>query len=309
MWQGAIRRACENREEILDNIESMLKEHRFTTSPYKTKVIYEPKRRDIYVLPFYPDRIVQHAVMNVLTPIWDNMMYFDSYACRKGKGQHKGSNRCMQFARRNSYCLKCDISKFYPSIHHDTLMRIIQKKIKDKDVINLLDDIVRSVGGERNVPIGNYTSQWLGNMYLNELDTFVKQKLRIKDYIRYCDDFILFGTKEELMAVIPALHDFVEHELKLKFSKFDLFPTKRGIDFLGYRHFPNGVVLLRKSTAKRVKKRLKGLVEKVRKGKVSRESAIGSIESTRGWLRWANTYNLRMSLELDRKENEIAEIF
>lgn len=292
----------------MDKLEDTLKKHEYKTSPYRTKVIYEPKRRDIYILPFYPDRIVQHAVMNILEPIWDNMMYFDSYACRKGKGQHNGSTRCMKFIQRNSYCIKCDISKFYPSIHHATLMDIVKKKIKDKDVIAIISDIVHSIDGERNVPIGNYMSQWLGNLYLNELDMFVKHQLHIRDYIRYCDDFILFGTKEQLVEVMPKLREFVEKRLLLKFSKFNLFPVSRGIDFLGYRHFPGGYVLLRKTTAKRVKKRMKSLYYNVKHGKISKESALSSIESTKGWFRWANTHNLMMALDIAGREQDIEAI-
>lgn len=307
-WQDTVRHAEKHREKLLDELERVLKAHEYKTSAYRTKTIYEPKQRVIYILPFYPDRIVQHAIMNVLEPYWDRLMYHHSYACRKGKGQHKGSTQCMTYIKKHPYCLKCDVSKFYPSIDHDILYSIIKRKIKCKDTLKLLKEIIDSVPGESNVPIGNYLSQWFGNMYLNELDTYVKHELHVRHYIRYCDDFVLFGEKAELAEMIPKIKAFVGDRLKLKLSKCDLFPTSRGIDFLGYRHFPDNYVLLRKSTAKRVKKRLKGLVWNVKHGRVSKESALGSINSTKGWIKWANTHNLAMSLHLEEVQRAIEKV-
>ena len=304
-WQDKVKYAEAHRKELLDKLETVLRKRRYKTSPYRTKVIYEPKKRIIYILPFYPDRIVQHAIMNVLEPYWDRIMHYHSYACRKGKGQHKGSRQCMKYIKQSPYCLKCDISKFYPSVNHEILYRILQRKIKCKYTLELLQEIIDSVPGESNVPIGNYLSQWLGNMYLNELDDFVKHTLHIKRYIRYCDDFVLFGEKHELADIIPLIKAFVCDRLSMKMSKCDLFPVTRGIDFLGYRHFPNDYILLRKSTAKRVRKRIKGLVWEVKHGKKSKRSAIGSIESTKGWIRWANTHNLAMKLQLEEVKKTI----
>lgn len=218
-WQRTVKNAERHREELLDKLEEMLKNHEYRTSPYHTKTIYEPKKRIIYILPFFPDRIVQHAIMNIIEPLWDSLMYYHSYACRKKKGQHKGSTKCMEYTRESPYCLKCDISKFYPSVNHKILYKIIKRKIKCKYTLEMLHEIIESIPGETNVPIGNYLSQWMGNIYLNELDTYVKQTLRIKHYIRYCDDFVLFGTKQELAAVIPKVQDFVNNRLQMKLSK------------------------------------------------------------------------------------------
>jgi hypothetical protein len=179
-----------------DNIKSISKsliDRTFQTSEYRTKIIHEPKERTIFILPFAPDRIVQHSLMNILEPIWDKMMIHNNFACRVGKGIHAGSRKTMEYVRKNSYCLKCDISKFYPSVNHDILYDILQRKIKCIDTLWLIKDIIYSyTGNGNNIPIGNYTSQWFGNMYLNELDTYVKHELRCKDYLRYCDDFCLF---------------------------------------------------------------------------------------------------------------------
>jgi retron-type reverse transcriptase len=270
----------------------------FHTSRYTEKTICEPKKRTIYVLPFAPDRIVQHALMNVIAPIWEGLFIADSYACRPGKGIHAGSRRTMEFVRRNKYCLKCDISKFYPSVNQEILLGIIRQKIKDPDALWLIGDIVHSFPGGKNVPIGNYTSQWFGNLYLNELDRFAKETLHVRDYIRYCDDFCLFHDDKKFLNECAArIEEFIRERLALKFSKCDLFPVTRGVDFLGYRHFDN-YILLRKSTAKRVKKRLAKLPELYRKGKITAEQYQSSAGSTWGWLKHANTHNLTLAVRL-----------
>ena len=171
-WQQKVIRVEKDLDNLIEGLRLSLINGTYKTAEYRTKKIYEPKERTIYVLPFYPDRIVHHAIMNILEPIWDNLFISDSYACRNGKGQHKGSQKCMEFVRKNKYCLKCDISKFYPSINHEILKLIIRKKIKCKRTLNLLDTIIDSIDGETNIPIGNYLSQWFGNLYLNELDMF-----------------------------------------------------------------------------------------------------------------------------------------
>lgn len=278
-------------EGNLLRLQKSLRDKTFTTSSYKTRTIYEPKQRDIYILPFYPDRIVQHALLQILIPIWDKLMITDSYSCRVGKGMHVASTKCMRFVTKYEYCLKCDISKFYPSINHNILLNIINNKIKCKDTLWLLEDIIRSFPGETNTPIGNYTSQWFGNLYMNELDTFIKQK-GFKPYLRYCDDFVIFhDDKKVLHNLSVEINEFITTKLNLKFSKCSVFHTYQGVDFLGYRHF-KGYLLLRKTTAKRVKKRLPILLKNFKKGKITQEQFDSSIASTKGWLKWANTYNL-----------------
>lgn len=295
-----VRKFNKNLDANLERIRQSLIDKTFTTAKYNTKTVFEPKRRTIYILPFDPDRIVQHAVMNILIPIWDKMFIEESYACRDGKGMHKGSLKTMEYVRGNKYCLKCDISKFYPSINHAILKEIIRRKIKDPDILWLLDDIIDSYPGGTNTPIGNFTSQWFGNLYLNELDTFVKQKLGIKCYLRYCDDFCLFhNDKKVLNAAADEIRRFVGERLQLRLSKCDLFPVSRGVDFLGYRHFPE-YILLRKSTAKRAKKRIKKAVARLHRNKITSEQFRSIVASYDGWMKWARTYNLRFRLELDK---------
>lgn len=129
-WQRKVIAIEKQKDKLLNELQESLINGTYHTAKYRIKTIYEPKKREIYILPFYPDRIVHHAIMNVLEPIWDSYLINDTYACRRGKGQHKGSTRCMEFVRKNKFCLKCDISKFYPSIPHAELKILIRRKIR-----------------------------------------------------------------------------------------------------------------------------------------------------------------------------------
>jgi len=291
-----------NFDENMFNIQQSLVDKTFTTAPYKKGTIYEPKERTIYILPFNPDRVIQHALMNVIEPIWDSLFIHNSYACRKGKGIHAGSRKTMEFVRKYRYCLKLDISKFYPSVNHDILYEIVQRKIKCWDTLWLIKDIIYSFPGGKNVPIGNFTSQWFGNLYMNELDQFLKHEHHVKNYVRYCDDFCLFhDDKRYLNDMMRVIKDFILTRLKMTLSKCDLFPVSRGVDFLGYRHFPK-YILVRKSTAKRVKKRLKALPWLLAKGQITRNQYRASLASTKGWLKWANAHNLTTYLQIEQLE-------
>lgn len=290
----AVTKFEEDKDNNLKKIREDLLNKRFKTSKYQTKTIYEPKERTIYVLPFYPDRIVQHALINILEPIFVGMFIKDTYACIKDRGLHKGSVRTTEYIKRNKYCLKCDIRKFYPSVNHDVLYKILERKIKCKDTLWLIHDIIYSFEGEYNVPIGNLTSQWFGNLYMNELDRYVKEELKIKDYLRYCDDFCLFSNdKSELNEDKKLIIDFLNNNLKLNMSKCDLFQTSQGVDFLGYRHFKN-YKLLRKRTAKRITKKLPKVLDNYRNGTMTQDSFRSTVESILGWINWANTHNFKL---------------
>ena len=305
-WQRTVKKFEADKEQRLLALQEMLVNHTYKTSPYREKIIYEPKQRTIYVLPLFPDRIAQHAVMNIISPIWDKMFIKDSYACRTKKGQHAGSKRAMQFVRRNKYCLQCDVSKFYPSINHDTLLEIIASKIKDENVLWFLGEIINSIEGESNVPIGNYTSQWFGNLYLNELDQLMKHKYHVRDYIRYCDDFLMFSnSKDQLHEWGDVAEDFIKDRLHMKLSKKFLFHTAQGVDFLGYRHFPDGKILVRKSTSKRQKVHIKQIPYQLAHGIISKDTALSRLNSIRGWLQWANSYHFKTALKLDSMEKWI----
>ena len=299
-WQRKVRVIDKNPDKYIDELYQTLINGEYKTAKYKTKVIFEPKMRTIYILPFYPDRIVHHAIMNVLEPIWDGLFMNHSYACRKKKGQHKASTYCMSLVCKYKYVLKCDISKFYPSVNHEILKSIIRHKIKDKKVLELLDTIIDSTGTETNVPIGNYLSQWFGNLYLNELDKELKHKYRVKAMVRYSDDFLIFSnSKQELHRLDSIVQEFLGTKLQMRLSKCNIFPTSQGVDFLGYRHFPQGYILVRKSTAKRIKRRMKGLIWEYKHHRIDKIQALSKIASAEGWMKHATAHNLSVSLKIN----------
>lgn len=304
-WRRAVKRVDADLDRYIGELSDALASGSYRTSPYKTKTVYEPKERLIYILPFYPDRIIHHAIMNVLEPILDGMMYANSYACRKGKGQHAGSRRCMQFVKRYSYCLQCDISKFYPSVDHAVLKALLAHKFKDTRLLALLGGIIDSGGEGKNVPIGNYLSQWFGNFYLTELDRYVYETLHVKAYLRYCDDFCIFDDdKSRLKEIADGVEAFLGDRLKLRLSKRRVYPTAQGVDFLGYRHFP-GYILLRKCTAKRIRRNMRSVMWQLRHRMISKDQARSKVASAYGWIKHAQTYHLRRAIGLDELAKEV----
>lgn len=174
------------------------------------------------------------------------------------------------------------------------MMKIIAKKIRDRRILKIMNEIVRSVGGETNLPIGNLTSQWLGNVYMNELDYFVKIGLRWRDYIRYCDDFCLYGNdKKRLWVAARKIEAFITDNLNLAFSRSAVKQTYAGVAFVGYRHFKN-FVLLKKYAANKIKRRMINIV----KYNDNSEHAVGQIAAYNGWTRWACTYNYRKKISV-----------
>ncbi len=287
--KASATRFLRRRDAKLARLRQNLENGSFQTGRYRVFTVYEPKQRDIYMLPLYPDHIVHHALMNVLAPIWQKMFIHDTYACVPGRGLRVASLRCSEFVRKNKYVLQCDIRKFYPNINHDIMMRIIKRKISDKKILALLENIVRSMPPPRGMPIGNLTSQWLGNLYMNDLDMFVKHVLHIKHYIRYCDDFCVFGNDaNELVRIRTLLRDWLFENLGLTFSRAYVKPTAHGVDFIGYRHFKTHVILTR-AGARKIKRKMRILI---RHAEISAHTT-SQLDSYRGWLRWACTYNLR----------------
>lgn len=294
--QKQVREFKKSKEVNLEAIRQLVISGRFHTSKYRQMIIYEPKERIIYKLPFSPDRIVQHAIMNILKPIMRNLFIKDTYACIEGRGQHRASKRCSEFVRRNSYCVQGDCRKFYPSIDHKILSAMLHRIIKDDRFMAILDDIIFSFEGGKNCPIGNYCSQWFGNFYLSKLDNFVKHELKIKDYERFCDDFLMLGNdKKYLNYCMERVRSFLHEELLLECSKLELFKTKQGVDFCGYRHFGK-YVLLRKSTAKRDKKKIRAYIEHPEK--YTEEFIAQSKASMLGSMKHCCSYNLQESLGL-----------
>ena len=242
-----------NRDANIEQLHLTLKNKSFKTSEYHIFTITEPKERQIYRLPYFPDRIVHHAVMNILEPIWVNIFTADTYSCIKGRGIHAGLKEIkkdLTDLKNTEYCLKLDIKKFYPSIDHDILKSIIRKKIKDSDLLSLLDEIIDSTSG---VPIGNYLSQYFANLYLTYFDHWLKEECKVKYYYRYADDIVIFSeTKSDLHLLFSKIKTYLNDKLKLEVkNNYQVFPVKsRGVDFLGYVFFHTHI-LLRKSIKKR----------------------------------------------------------
>lgn len=290
----SVQKFLAHRQELLNKLRNDIITGKYKTSPYKTFIIREPKERVIYNLPLYPDHILHHALINVLGPIWQKSFIKDSYACIPGRGLHAASQRTMQFVRRNKFVLQCDIRKFYPSIDHKIMMNILSEKIHDRRILRILHDVVWSVGGDKNLPIGNLTSQWMGNVYLDKLDKFVKQVLHWRDYIRYCDDFCLYGNnKSELWWAKRKIEWFIFEKLNMVLSKSNLRWVSAGISFIGYRHFKK-FKKLRRWTALKIKRRLRNVILHKDRSRF----ATGQLAAAYGWTKWACSYNYRLKIVL-----------
>jgi len=248
-----------NREENILKLHIQLKEKTFKTSKYEIFKIYEPKEREIYRLPYYPDRIMHHAVMNVMEPIWMEIFTTDTYSCIKGRGIHSCGEKLKTALRENvgetKYCLKLDIKKFYPTIDHDILKSILGRKIKDQDLMWLLGEVIDSAEG---VPIGNYLSQYFANLYLAYFDHWIKEEKARKYYYRYADDIVILShSKEDLHGLFQEIKAYMKDNLKLVIKgNYQVFPVSaRSIDFVGYRFYHTHTLLrkkIKKSFAKAV---------------------------------------------------------
>lgn len=273
-----------NRYENIIKLHESLKNKTFRTSPYHIFTIHEPKEREIYQLPYYPDRIVHHAVMNILEPIWMTVFTKDTYSCIKKRGIHGAVNRLkreIKDVKNTEYCLKFDIKKYYPSIDHGILKDIIRRKIKDENLLWLLDGIIDSAPG---IPIGNYLSQYFANLYLAYFDHWIKEVKGVKYYYRYADDIVILkSSKEELHQLFDEIQVYLKDNLKLTIKgNHQIFPVKkRGIDFVGYRFFHTHT-LLRKS----IKKSFARAVKKAKCSSKQLQSAYF------GWAKHCNSINL-----------------
>jgi len=294
-----------NLEENLISIQEDLITRAYKPGRYRTFTIYEPKKRLIYVSPFR-DRVVHHAIMNIIEPIWDNLFIYDSYACRKMKGSHNAMYRVVKFLREAKqrwdrvYCLKADVTKFFPSINHHILMEIVAQKIKCRDTLDLIRKIVFTVGDEndpdsKNMPIGSLLSQWAANLYLNELDYHIKHQMRVKFYVRYMDDFVLLdGNKARLHSYKAEISSYLDDQLRLQLNpKSDIFPADRGIDFVGYRIWPN-YRLIRKRSLIRASRRFKRLSMEYAQGRVDLNRIRSSLMS---WLGHCSHAHVQRGIE------------
>jgi len=290
-----VKHVDKNKYELLKELHKSLVNQTYTTGKYKIKKIYEPKERTIYALPYYPDRIVQHAAMNILQPIWDKTFIYDLYSAIPNKGIHKAINRLRSFlndSENTRYCLQFDIKSYYPSMNHDILMDLIEKKIKCRKTLWLLKDVIDSLGDKTNIPIGNYLSQYFGNLYLSEFDHWLKEKHKTRHYIRYNDDGIILGSnKKQLWTLLSEIQDYVETRLQLKLNaKTHIYPVDEvGIDFLGYKTYRTHA-LLRRRTVNKFKRKIKDI--KTHHTDMKNQHIISSVMSYVGWMQHGNCYNL-----------------
>ena len=247
-------------EDLVDKLFNL----KYKTSKYSLYKIYEPKERIIYRLPYYPDRIAHHAIMNVVKYIWTKSFIHNTYSCIEGRGIHLCANNLKRDLRKypneTTYCLKLDIKKFYPSIPHDGLKECIRKKIKDKDFLMILDEIIDSTDNVRDVsskltnkigigvPIGNYLSQYFANLYLSELDHLCKEELKCKFYYRYADDIVILSDDKDFLHKVLIYIKLYVHTIGLKVKdNYQIYPVNsRGINFVGYV-FYHTHILIRKS--------------------------------------------------------------
>ena len=275
-----------NRQANLEKLRQDLLNGTYKTSEYKTFTIYEPKERLIAALPYFPDRIGQHAILNVLEPIWVKTFVSCTYACIKGRGIHgayRGVKKSLEDVEGTKYCLKLDIAKCYASLDHDILKRTIRKKIKDAVLLSVLDEIIDS--WKNGVPIGNYLSQFFNNLYFTDFDHYIKEVLKIKHYHRYADDMLFFAsTKEELHWLLTKVCEyFLILKVRIK-PNYSIFPVENGVDFVGYV-FRHDYTLLRSSIRKSINK----LLYKYNSHLIPKNSLKKSLSSYYGWLKYCNS--------------------
>ncbi len=304
-------------EENLFQLQSELQTGDYQPGAYRHFNIYDPKPRLISAAPFR-DRVVHHALCQVIEPIFERRFIYDSYACRVGKGTHAALDRAQQFARRYPYVLQCDIQAFFPCMDHQILLAQLARVIGDVPTLSLCKKIMDSGAGihpethapqyfpgddlfaglrPRGLPIGNLTSQFWANVYLNPLDHWIKRQLKCPAYLRYVDDFLLFSDdKEQLHAWRQAISDYLANlRLRLHENRAAVFPVSTGIPFLGFRIYPDH---------RRLKRR-NGVAFQRRYARLRAQAAAGKLplsrleDAVRGWIAHAkhgDTWGLRRAL-------------
>jgi RNA-directed DNA polymerase len=308
-------------EHNLLELETDLKQQTYTPGAYTNFYIYEPKRRLVSAAPF-KDRVVHHALCNIIEPIWEPRFIHTSFACRVGKGTHQALDQAHAWVKKYRYVFHGDIVKYFPSIDHQIIRGLLARRIADRQTMWLIDQILNSGAGiqadeapltwfpgddlfaairPRGLPIGNLTSQFWANVYLHELDSFVKHQLGCKAYQRYMDDFLLFShDKAQLHAWKEAIRTFLASKLRLVLhpAKSLVFPVKVGLDFCGFRLYPTHR-RLRRSSVRRFVQRFRRQRQAYQAGELTLAEWQISI---RCWIAHAahgNTWRLRRRIFRD----------
>ncbi len=285
-------------EPELFQLQRELESGAYRPGPYHTFTIREPKERKIAAATFR-DRVVHHAVCAVLEPVFERRFIYDSYACRKDKGSHRAIQRAWAFTRQDGWFLKCDVEKYFDSVDHEILKLRVHRLFKDKRFLDLLERIIdhnapHNAPG-KGLPIGNLTSQYFANLYLDGFDHFIKEQLRVERYVRYMDDFLCFAdSKEELQCVLSEVREFMDERLclRLKTRKCYIAPVTQGIPFLGMRLYP-GTVRLSRPSLVRCRRKLKRRQKAFAKERITEEALIQSTGSLIAHISHANTLMLR----------------
>jgi RNA-directed DNA polymerase len=292
---------------LMDNISTLnheLANQTYVHGGYKAFKVFDPKPRNIHKASVR-DRLLHHAIYRILYPFFERTFIANSYSCRLRKGTHRAVRKfrkdSYKVSKNNTYIcwvLKCDIKKFFASIDHGTLINILGEYIPDEKVIWLLRQVISSFSSGKSgvgIPLGNLTSQLFANVYLNKLDRFVKNKLKIKHYIRYADDFVILSeNKKWLKQQIKPIQEFLYNGLKLELHPDKVFIRKyrQGIDFLGYVALPRYTVL-RTKTKRRILRKLKQKKLKFANGDISEESFNQSLQSYLGILKHCKGHKIR----------------
>jgi len=298
-------------ENNLFGLHHELVNKKYKHGKYTGFYIRDPKMRHVHKAEVR-DRVVHHLIFQCLNPIFEQSFIVDSYSCQKEKGTHKAVKRFQIFTHKVEqthgccFVLKCDIKKFFPTLDHQILLKIVSKRIKDNNVLWLFKIIIDSFSskfsskseGIKGAPIGNLTSQLFANIYMNEFDQFVKHKLKVKYYIRYTDDFVIIHyNKNYLINIKTEISNFLEKKLKLSLhpDKVELRKYHQGIDFLGYVTLPKARVL-RTKTKNRIFKKMKLRANQLKEEKIKEKSVLQSFNSYLGVLSHGNTYELEQKL-------------
>ncbi|HEY4484365.1 MAG TPA: reverse transcriptase/maturase family protein [Candidatus Paceibacterota bacterium] len=298
-------------EENIFELHRDLQAKKYKHGAYTGFWIRDPKPRHIHKATVR-DRVLHHAIFKILNPIFEPTFIAQSFSCRVGKGTHKGirelkeiANKIGRNGHKNVFALKCDVKKFFDSIDHDVLIKILGRKIGDSDAMWLLSEIVKSfiskdanIFEHKGVPIGNLTSQLFANVYMNEFDQFMKHDIRVKHYLRYTDDFVVVSdNKEYLGELIPLISNFLREKLALSLhpNKVTIRKFHQGIDFLGYVILPH-YRQLRTKTKKRIFNKIFRRVLEKKQGLISDETLKQSLQSYLGVLGHANSYKLSQEL-------------
>jgi len=284
-------------KEILSLQKDFL-DNNYTPGPLRTFEIKDPKWRKISAAPFR-DRVAHHVLCNIVEPFFERRYIYHSYACRKEKGTHKAIDQAQSYCQKYRYYLKLDIRSFFASIDHDVIMNILERIFKDKRLLSLFQVIVEHGSKtKKGLPIGNLTSQHLANLYLDQLDHFIKEELRVKGYLRYMDDFVLFSNdKRELHGWYGQIDRFLASKLylELKSRATTLSPVSEGLTYLGFQIYPN-LIRLQNRTKYRRWKNIRRIEKGFLDGFISEEKYQMSMQSIVEHLKIGDTYHLRRDM-------------